>query len=434
MITPPPPADWSELAAVYVPRIRKELADSIIPFWWRAIDAERGGVFSCWTNAGTELVSRDKFTWSQGRFAWMCARLSEAVNNKLLPGDAGALRAHAGKTTEFLFRHALQPDARCAFRLTEDGMPLEAFPDSGITPSIYADCFVAMGCAELARATGDRNALDRAFQLVENIERLMNQTEFPTWPTPIPTGYAAYSPPMIFLNISLTLAHAASALGDDRAARARAWCRDTAARILDHFAEPNGRIREFRARPGFDSTGTLFSRLTNPGHVLEGAWMLLAVAAQEQRADWLAQAARIIASTFEIGWDHEYGGIFYYVDAEGGEPKGSTGDTAYERGVRTSWDTKLWWPHSESLAASLACYRLTGDPAIRGWFERTFEYVFRTFPNPDSRVGEWIQIRDRRGQPLDRVVALPVKDPYHITRNLLQLLELFSGSTVVAQA
>jgi N-acylglucosamine 2-epimerase len=58
-------------------------------------------------------------------------------------------------------------------------------------------------------------------------------------------------------------------------------------------------------------------------------------------------------------------------------------------------------------------------------FRRTWDYVVRTFPHPDPAVGEWIQIRDRAGRPLEQVVALPVKDPYHIARNLLQLLALF---------
>lgn len=431
--TPPPPR-WDEVAGRYAPRARAALADSILPFWWRAIDAERGGVFSCWNNAGSVLASRDKFTWSQGRFVWMCSRLSEAVQRGVIPGDAAALRAHAKKTAQFLVEHALQPDGRCAFRLTAEGQPQEAFPGSGTAPSVYADCFVAMGCAELARVTGERAALDQAWQLVASIERIMAAAEFPTWPTPIPAGHDAYAPPMIFLNIALNAYRAAVALDDGRVAQAEAWCRTAAARIFAQFAESHGQVMEFRVRRGFPATDAMLSRLTNPGHTLEGAWMLLAVAHREGRRDWLVQATRIILSAFERGWDAEFGGLFYYVDAEGGEPRGAVGDTAYERGVRTSWDTKLWWPHSEALAASLACYRLTGDADALAWFERTFEYVFRTFPNPDRQVGEWIQIRDRQGRPLDRVVALPVKDPYHITRNLLQLLELFDGQSTVAEA
>jgi hypothetical protein len=45
-------------------------------------------------------------------------------------------------------------------------------------------------------------------------------------------------------------------------------------------------------------------------------------------------------------------------------------------------------------------------------------------PHPDGEVGEWIQIRDRQSMPVETVVALPVKDPYHILRNVLLILEL----------
>ncbi|MBA7699205.1 hypothetical protein ES703_107895 [subsurface metagenome] len=38
-------------------------------------------------------------------------------------------------------------------------------------------------------------------------------------------------------------------------------------------------------------------------------------------------------------------------------------------------------------------------------------------------MGEWIQIRNREGKPEDKVVALPVKDPYHITRAFMHLIK-----------
>ena len=49
-------------------------------------------------------------------------------------------------------------------------------------------------------------------------------------------------------------------------------------------------------------------------------------------------------------------------------------------------------------------------------------YTFATFP--DGPGLEWTQIRSRNGKPLDEVVALPVKDPFHIARALLLLVEL----------
>lgn len=56
--------------------------------------------------------------------------------------------------------------------------------------------------------------------------------------------------------------------------------------------------------------------------------------------------------------------------------------------------------------------------------KKVFEYVYQTFPNEDLEIREWIQIRTREGKPEDKAVALPVKDPYHIIRNLRLILEL----------
>ena len=63
---------------------------------------------------------------------------------------------------------------------------------------------------------------------------------------------------------------------------------------------------------------------------------------------------------------------------------------------------------------------------MRAWFEKIWDYTFRTFPPPDRAVGKWIQIRERPGAPLDCGVARPVKDPHRIARNLIQLIELFT--------
>lgn len=39
-------------------------------------------------------------------------------------------------------------------------------------------------------------------------------------------------------------------------------------------------------------------------------------------------------------------------------------------------------------------------------------------------VDEWIQIFNRNFEPESKIVALPVKVPYHITRNLVYIIEL----------
>ncbi len=403
-----------------------ELFDSIVPFWQRTIDAERGGVFNCWNNAGTRLVSRDKFTWSQGRFLWLWSRLAE-LTTRGAAGDTPARRsflAHAEKTAQFLEAYAFLDDGRCAFLLSEEGSMKEAVPGQGPALSIYADCFVVMGLAEFARVSGDRARLDGAWRLFEHIERRIAAGDYSLYPTLIPAGYDVYAIAMITLNLTLVLCDACEDLNDDRLAAARDRRRSAAARIFDRFMLGDAAVLELR--PSDDrAEDTLLSRHINPGHTLEGLWMLLTVAAQEQRHDWLARAHMAVLRALKHGWDEAHGGLLYYVDRDGGTVKGAAGASKYEAGVRTSWDTKLWWVHSEAIYATALSHQLSGDDEMRGWFERIWEYALRVFPQPDPAIGEWIQIRDRRGEPLERVVALPVKDPYHVARNLIQVIELF---------
>lgn len=164
---------------------------------------------------------------------------------------------------------------------------------------------------------------------------------------------------------------------------------------------------------------TLLARHVTPGHLLELLWMLVHVgdlhpplAVPESTLTALALRA------LETGWDQAEGGLLRYVDRDtGAAPAGRLLGTPYETLVQRTWDTKLWWVHAESMYATALLARRTGSVELARWADRVREYTLGTFPDPDGQ--EWIQIRSRDGSPLDQVVALPVKDPMHITRSLL---------------
>ena len=59
------------------------------------------------------------------------------------------------------------------------------------------------------------------------------------------------------------------------------------------------------------------------------------------------------------------------------------------------------------------------------WFERVHKYAFAHFPVPV--YGEWIQNLDRQGIPLTEPVALPVKDPFHLARALINSVGVLEG-------
>ena len=116
--------------------------------------------------------------------------------------------------------------------------------------------------------------------------------------------------------------------------------------------------------------------------------------------------------------------------AQGGSPTGRRTTDRYEAMVVDTWDTKLWWVHAEALYATALLARTSGRTALAEWHERLRAYTVATFPDGPGR--EWTQMRNRDGSPLEATVALPVKDPFHMARSLLLLVELDHSSDVTA--
>jgi N-acylglucosamine 2-epimerase len=244
-------------------------------------------------------------------------------------------------------------------------------------------------------------------------------------PYPIPRGYKAHSVPMIMLNVTQELAETLEEL---RHRRSEEFVRASVTymtEVLKTFQKEDGRITELVPKEeGMDET--LLSRHVNPGHSIESMWFVMKTASKSRRDDCIERAVRALKRTFDLGWDQEHGGLFRFVDCNGGKPKGNEPHSPYEQQVLDTWDMKLWWPHSEALYATLLAYELTGDSEFLTFYDRTHNYVFRIFPNPDPEIGEWIQIRDRVGHPVNKIVALPLKDTYHILRDIFLIIELLS--------
>lgn len=425
----PAPSSFGELAGFY----RQHLEQRVLPFWLRhGIDEERGGFFTCFDNSGERLVSTDKYTWSQGRMLWLLARSVGMARRGLIDVDADRCLTALRDGTRFVTEHlitgepgASETGAACVYVADRGGTPKEPWPGAGYAVSIFADCFVVLGLAEAARVTGDERALATAASLLSDIEARTRRGAAPTEPYPVPEGFSAWNAAMITLNAAQETTRALEAAGDPRAGDARTRARELAAFLA-------ARMRaEAPVPPDLnpvheDRRDSLLARHRTPGHVVEAGWFVLREARAGGDPSWVDTACRAIAGALELGWDDEYGGLLRYVDVDGGPPQGRAADARYESLVRETWDAKLWWPHAEALyATALGAARCpTPDLAeeLRAWHERVRGYAFATFPHGQGR--EWVQNRDRAGKPIDAVVALPVKDPFHIARALLLLVEL----------
>lgn len=376
---------------------RDHLVDDVLAWWTtHGPDHEHGGVLTCWDNAGTRLVRGDKYTWSQGRWAWLTARVS--LSAELVGVDAGWYAEQAVRTARFVRDHALLPDGTTAFVTDRSGA------EAGPHTSVYADLFAALGFAGVARLDPDGDWGGYAEDVLLRCAAAIDADRFRSDPYPVPVGHRSFGLPMILVGVGEQVHRA---IGSAASAEV---VRQAAAQIEEHHL-----IGDDVAEMPSETDG-LLARHRTPGHVLEATWFLhhaedlLAGSALGERE----RLARIAARALDLGWDDEHGGLLRYVDRDGGAPTGARTDDPYEALVVDTWDTKLWWPHAEALYATALL--------VPDRHERLHDYVFATFPEGPGR--EWTQIRTRDGAPLEKTVALPVKDPFHIARALLMLVEL----------
>jgi N-acylglucosamine 2-epimerase len=372
---------------------RNLLLHGIVPFWLeRGIDREHGGVLSCMSEDG-QVLSGDKFIWSQARSVWTFAALYNRIEPRKEFLDA------AENSVRFLLAHGRDDRGRWVYHTDRQGRVLE-----GAT-SIYADCFAIYGLSEYYRASRSEQALAVARQSFDRVVRRIEEPDFnETMPYPMPPEWKNHGVPMIMTEVAHGLGRT---LHDDKI---EDLAHQYADRIMRHFVRPERKVllefltRDYRELP--PPAGTFVM----PGHAIESMWFVLHVARHGGDRDLIQRAAEVIRWHLEFAWDEEYGGLFLSRDIAGGEP------------FLPHSQKKLWWPHVEALYATLLAYELTGQDWCLAWYKKVADWAWSHFPMPNC--GEWYQRLTREGKPTAEVIALPVKDPFHLPRGAILIVQL----------
>ena len=413
----------------YLEFFKQELTDNLLWFWMdRCLDKKNGGYLNCFTNEGDKLISKDKYTWSQGRFLWMFSRLATIKSDLFDEKQRQVFLDYAKNGRDFLMAHALiaPGDYRCAFLLDAKGNPKTVGDHEGYDLSISADCFVVMGFAAYAKATGDREAWEFAKNLGESVWVRYRSDNYRSLPYPVTKDYMPHAKPMILTNVCCELYKAATEFDPDYAETLKGYIRICHKEVFEEFLDEKNLVHEFKYSDGRFARNLLGQQI-NPGHTLEDMWFQLEAAEITGCREHLEKIGPIVKATMAIGWDEELGGLFHFIPSDGLSTRFYVADAKDEPQMKLMLDdfaSKLWWVHSEAMYTTMLMYKRTGDAEFKDLFDKVFDYTYKTFPNPDRNIREWIQIRTRTGKPQDKVVALPVKDPYHIIRNVLMLIEL----------
>jgi N-acylglucosamine 2-epimerase len=377
-----------DLLAIY----RSELLERTVPFWLKnAIDWRNGGILTCISDEG-QVVSEDKYMWSQLRAIWTFSALYNNIEQRQEWLDV------AGHIFDFVKDCGRDNDGQWVFSVDKNGAVLQ-----GAT-SIYADGFAIYGLTELAKATGSSEAIELALATYENVQkRLSRPGSYKTEPYPLPEGVKAHGISMIFSLVFNELGHF---LNNQDIIDASLYHADE---VMNVYLRPDQKkLYEFMHldNSAIDSPR---GQAIVPGHAIESMWFMVHIYRHTGNERRIRQAIEAIKWHIEQGWDDEYGGILLSVDARGGNP----------------WwkfaDSKIWWPHTEALYALLLAYEISGERWCLDWYEHVHNYTFSHYPV--AKYGEWTQNLDRKGNKFSGTVALPVKDPFHLPRSLIYCIK-----------
>lgn len=405
-----------------------QLKEYILPFWLKnAIDSEYGGYFTCFDNEGGSLLSTDKYLWSQGRFLWILSKL--CTMNCFSQTEKELFSQYAKSGANFIIEHGTLENGNCIF-LTDRAGNKKLY--AGCYDASYSvDCFVIMGMSMYYVISGDNQALALAKRLFRSVMDRINSGTVKTEPYPVPKGLKAHAQPMILVNVCQEFLKALKRSSDSKTSEIEEIeeiANNNMIEVMDVFTDKDYFIREFISLDNKFKDDTLIGKYINPGHTIEDLWFIIHQTYKHKKRDeYIEKAGKIFNAVFDSGWDSKYGGLLLFAGKDGGQPCGDIKGYENEKmvlKVLNDWDCKLWWVHSESLYTSMLLYINTGNEVFLNKYKMIKDYTFKVFPNPDKGIGEWVQIKQRDGSNINKVVALPVKDPYHIARNLILLYEL----------
>jgi N-acylglucosamine 2-epimerase len=337
----------------------------------------------------------------QGRQVWTFSTMYNQVEQR---PEWLTIARHGA---EFLRKYGSDEAGNFYFSLTRDGRPL-------VQPyNIFSDCFAAMAFSQFAQASGEEEYRELARKIYHNILR---RSDNPKGKYEKSTGERQlrnFALPMILSNLVLELEEVLDP------ADVETTLDRSIHDVMEVFLKPDsGLIHEF-VQPDGSLHDSFDGRLLNPGHGIEAMWFMMDIGCRRDDQQLIKRATQTVLDILDHSWDKEYGGIFYFLDAQGHPPQ------------QLEWDQKLWWVHLETLVALSKARVLAPGDKVEQWYTRVHDYTWSHFPDPE--YGEWYGYLNRRGEPLLDLKGGKWKGCFHVPRALWQCwrtLEMIPAQTV----
>jgi len=403
-------ADPRGRLAALVPKIRRNLQENVLRFWFpRCVDHQNGGYIVHYGPKGEALPGGTKMIVTQARMLWLSSRLLRVK----LVAPVPELREAADAGFRFL-RDRMWDQTNGGFYWEVDPTGLDVRRP---VKHLYGQAFALYALSEYSVATGNREALELANRLFDLLEVKAHDREYGgyreffarDWSAPTGEQSPLGTPPDAkLMNTHLHLLEAMTAY-------VRASSRPIAKERLDELITIE---TQTVVRKGWVGCTDQYQRDWTPilteattrvsyGHDIENIWLVVDAlhALDRPMAPYHDLFRELFTNSATFGYDEANGGFY-----ESGPPH----KPADRRG-------KVWWVQAEALVSALTMYRLTGDVRYVDIFERTWQWVDTR--QTDWESGEWFEVINADDSPGTGNKATPWKAAYHNGRALIESLE-----------
>lgn len=395
------PAKADEFAPL-IKTYRDGLLNDTVPFWLKhSVDKEHGGFITSLDRDGS-IVDTDKGVWQQGRFTWL---LGELYNNVEQRPEWLKVALHG---IRFIDDHCFdKSDGRMWFHLTREGRPIRK------RRYAFSESFAAIAYGELAKATGKSEFAEKATATFQRfIDHNLNpQGVQPKFTDLRPSRGIGF--PMITINTAQELRESINL------ERADEWIDRSIDTIREfHIKEDIKCVVETVGADG-ELLDHFDGRTLNPGHATEGAWFIMAEGKHRNDDSLIQLGCQMLDWMWQRGWDNEHGGMLYFTSVD-------------EKPVQEYWhDMKFWWPHNETIIATLMAFHLTRATKYKDWHRQIHDWAYKHFADPED--GEWFGYLRRDGTISNTLKGNLWKGPFHLPRMQLMCWQLLEQQELTKQ-
>lgn len=380
--------------------IKKHLVEEIIPFWKNLRDESFGGFFGELDYDLDLYQKADKGGILNSRILWFFS------NAYITLGDKSCLD-YARHSYEFLKKAFYdRENGGIYWSVTYDGKP------SDDTKHTYNQSFAIYALASYYAASGDKEALDLAYELVDKVESFCKDEG----------GYLEafdrYFKPMSNEKLSEngveagrtmnTLLHVYEAYTElyrvdknEHIGKSLRW-------MLDLFADKVYNPKERRLEVFFDLNWNTLIDLNSYGHDIEASWLIdrgVEILGDKKYEEKIYPITRDLAAHIHsVALDNQ--------------------SSLYNECEKGKVDTKkVWWVQAEAILGFLNGYQK--DPSRKDYLDtvaRIWDYI-RDYMIDPREGSEWFNELHKDGTPIStKEIVGPWKCPYHNGRMCFEVI------------